>query len=223
MHTTSMASNQDAVAVYVELSAAVSQLRVRGLHQSVKWAAEQLVGLPEEAWELGAAQSAKLSAQQPELEHPKLVQGRNFFELKVCWEVNAGAMLPWVGFVGLMAERLESCNDKQQTVSRWPGQEQRGAPVFLVADKATTVQLLQLHSHNKHVQSCACTGKATHNMAPTCLRVKHMPHSPCHAVPHGVVVMWACSAVPNQRVGMYWHARKSVRVVCRAVVCCAML
>jgi hypothetical protein len=78
-----MASNQDAVAVYVELSAAVSQLRARGLHQSVKWATEQLVGLPEDAWKLGAAQAAKLSAQQQELEHPKLVQGRNFFELKV--------------------------------------------------------------------------------------------------------------------------------------------
>lgn len=69
--------------MYVELSSAIAQLRARGLHQSVKWAAEQLVGLPEDAWEQGAAQAAKLAAQQPELEHPKLIQGRNFFELKV--------------------------------------------------------------------------------------------------------------------------------------------
>jgi hypothetical protein len=80
-----MASSQDAVAVYVELSAAIGQLQARGLHQSVKWAAEQLVGLPEEAWELGAAQAAKLAAQQQEPEHPRLVQGRNYFELKVWW------------------------------------------------------------------------------------------------------------------------------------------
>lgn len=79
-----MASSQDAVAVYVELSSAISQLRARGLHQSVKWAAEQLVGLPDEAFEAGAAQAAKLEAQQLEPEHPKLAQGRNFFELKVC-------------------------------------------------------------------------------------------------------------------------------------------
>lgn len=80
---TSMASSQDAAGVYVELSSAITQLRARGLHQSVKWAAEQLVGLPEDVWEQGAAQAAKLTAQQAELEHPKLVQGRNFFELKV--------------------------------------------------------------------------------------------------------------------------------------------
>lgn len=78
-----MASSQDAVAVYVELSAAIGQLQARGLHQSVKWAAEQLVGLPEEAWELGVAQAAKAAAQQQEPQHPRLVQGRNFFELKV--------------------------------------------------------------------------------------------------------------------------------------------
>lgn len=78
-----MASSQDAIAVYVELSAAIGQLQARGLHQSVKWAAEQLVGLPEEAWELGAAQAAKAAAQQQEPQHPRLVQGRNFFELKV--------------------------------------------------------------------------------------------------------------------------------------------
>lgn len=78
-----MASSQDAVAVYVELSSAIGQLQARGLHQSVKWAAEQLVGLPEEVWESGAAQAAKLSAQQLQREHPKLVQGRNYFELKV--------------------------------------------------------------------------------------------------------------------------------------------
>lgn len=77
-----MASSHDA-AVYVELSSAITQLRARGLHQSVKWAAEQLVGLPEDAWEQGASQAAKLAAQQLELEHPKLIQGRNFFELKV--------------------------------------------------------------------------------------------------------------------------------------------
>jgi len=73
--------------VYVELSTAIQQLRARGLQQSVKWASEQLVGLPEEVWEVGAAQAAKLAVQlelsQPE--HPKLVQGRCFFELKVCW------------------------------------------------------------------------------------------------------------------------------------------
>lgn len=71
--------------MYVELSAACLQLRARGLQQSVKWAAEQLVGLPEEAWELGATEAAKLAAQQLGPEHPKLVQGRCFFELKVCF------------------------------------------------------------------------------------------------------------------------------------------
>lgn len=72
-----------AASVYVELSLAIVQLRSRGLQQSVKWAAEQLVGLPEEVWEAGAAQAAKLAAAQQEPEHPKLVQGRCFFELKV--------------------------------------------------------------------------------------------------------------------------------------------
>jgi hypothetical protein len=95
-----MASSQDAVAVFVELSSAISHLQARGLHQSVKWAAEQLVGLPDEAFELGAAQAAKVAAQQLELEHPKLAQGRNFFELKVsrAWHsssvVGAGLLRP---------------------------------------------------------------------------------------------------------------------------------
>lgn len=78
-----MAASQDAVAVYVELSEVIHQLKARGLHESVRWAAEQLVGLPEESWQQGSAKFAKLSAQQQHPEHPKLVQGRCLFDAKV--------------------------------------------------------------------------------------------------------------------------------------------
>lgn len=80
---TAGAQHQDAVSVYVELAGAIQQLKARGLQQSVKWAAEQLVGLPEQCWEAGAGEAAARQKQAAEPEHPKLVQGRCFLELKV--------------------------------------------------------------------------------------------------------------------------------------------
>lgn len=73
----------DAVSIYVELSAAIGELQARGLQQSVKWAAEQLVGLPDHAFEAGAKQAAEATARAVQPEHPRLVQGRSYFELKV--------------------------------------------------------------------------------------------------------------------------------------------
>ena len=43
---------------YLELSHAIQELRERGLAQSVKWAAEQLVGLGPDAAAAAAMQSA---------------------------------------------------------------------------------------------------------------------------------------------------------------------
>jgi hypothetical protein len=74
---------QDAMSVYVELSAAIESFKARGLAQSVKWAAEQLVGLPREVWEAGAAAAAQHAGATAQPESPKLVQGRCLFELKV--------------------------------------------------------------------------------------------------------------------------------------------
>jgi hypothetical protein len=73
----------DAVSLYVELSAAIGEQQARCLQQSVKWAAEQLVGLPEAAFEAGAQQAAEARARSWQPEHPRLVQGRSYFDLKV--------------------------------------------------------------------------------------------------------------------------------------------
>lgn len=73
----------DAVSLYVELSAAIGEQQSRCLQQSVKWAAEQLVGLPEAAFEAGAQQAAEARARSWQPEHPRLVQGRSYFDLKV--------------------------------------------------------------------------------------------------------------------------------------------
>eukprot|EP00883_Tetradesmus_obliquus_P015588 jgi/Sobl393_1/8739/SZX78120.1 len=72
----------DAVSLYVELSAAIGEQQSRCLQQSVKWAAEQLVGLPEAAFEAGAQQAAEARARSWQPEHPRLVQGRSYFDLK---------------------------------------------------------------------------------------------------------------------------------------------
>jgi anaphase-promoting complex subunit 8 len=79
------AQDASAVGMYVELSLAIQQLAARGLSQSVKWAAEQLAGLPPEAWEAGAAAAAAAAgaAAAAAPEHPKLVQGRCLLQLKV--------------------------------------------------------------------------------------------------------------------------------------------
>jgi hypothetical protein len=67
----------DAVSLYVELSAASAEQQARCLQQSVKWAAEQLVGLPEAAFEAGAQQAAEGKARSCQPEHPRLLQGRS--------------------------------------------------------------------------------------------------------------------------------------------------
>eukprot|EP00879_Flechtneria_rotunda_P023489 GHRR01024847.1.p1 GENE.GHRR01024847.1~~GHRR01024847.1.p1 ORF type:complete len:117 (+),score=28.23 GHRR01024847.1:242-592(+) len=72
----------DAVTLYVELSAALNELQARGLGQSVKWAAEQLVGLPEHAYEPGAKLALEARVRSIEPEHPKLTHGRAYFEHK---------------------------------------------------------------------------------------------------------------------------------------------
>jgi len=78
-----MAAAFDAVSIYVELSVAISELQTRGLQQSVKWAAEQLAGLPERAHAAGAIKAAEVLAQGVQPQHPKVVQGRAYFQLKV--------------------------------------------------------------------------------------------------------------------------------------------
>lgn len=78
-----MAHDYDPVSIYVELSAAIYELQARGLQLQVKWAAEQLVGLPEHAYEQGAQRAAQHKTQQLQPEHPRLIQGRCLFELKV--------------------------------------------------------------------------------------------------------------------------------------------
>ena len=78
-----MAHDCDPVSIYVELSAAIYQLEARGLQLQVKWAAEQLVGLPEHAYEQGAQKAAQYRVQQFQIEHPKLILGRSLFQLKV--------------------------------------------------------------------------------------------------------------------------------------------
>eukprot|EP00878_Enallax_costatus_P036554 GHUV01041059.1.p1 GENE.GHUV01041059.1~~GHUV01041059.1.p1 ORF type:complete len:112 (+),score=18.37 GHUV01041059.1:268-603(+) len=77
-----MAHDYDPVSIYVELSAAIYELETRGLQLQVKWAAEQLVGLPEHAYEQGAQKAAQYKTQQFQPEHPRLIQGRSLFELK---------------------------------------------------------------------------------------------------------------------------------------------
>ncbi|KAF6260843.1 POT family-domain-containing protein [Scenedesmus sp. NREL 46B-D3] len=72
----------NAVSLYVELSAAIGEQQARCLQQSVKWAAEQLVGLPEAAFEAGAQQAAEAAARSCQPAHPRLLQGRSYFELK---------------------------------------------------------------------------------------------------------------------------------------------
>lgn len=79
-----MASDFDGVSIYVELSVAICELQSRGLQQSVKWAAEQLVGLPERAHAAGAIKAAEVQAQSLQPQHPKLIQGQAYFQLKVC-------------------------------------------------------------------------------------------------------------------------------------------
>lgn len=79
-----MALDLDPFSIYVELSSAINELQKRGLQLQVKWAAEQLVGLPDHASEAAAQQAAAATAPAAQPEHPRLIQGRNLFELKVC-------------------------------------------------------------------------------------------------------------------------------------------
>lgn len=78
-----MAHAHNPAAIYAELSAAIQELQARGLQLQVKWAAEQLVGLPEHAFEAGAQQAAEAKTQKAQSEHPRLIQGRCYLELKV--------------------------------------------------------------------------------------------------------------------------------------------
>lgn len=65
----------------LEIRIAIYELSERGLQQSVKWATEQLVGLPEEQLEqLEAACST--SRMQPETS-PRYLLARSYFDLKV--------------------------------------------------------------------------------------------------------------------------------------------
>ena len=73
----------DPVALFLELSAAIGGLNARGLFHSAKWAAELLVGLPPSAFETGAKRAADAAAAAMAPEHPRLVAGRAFFQLKV--------------------------------------------------------------------------------------------------------------------------------------------
>lgn len=81
-HSSEMAE-ADPVSLFVELSAAISGLNARGLFHSAKWAAELLTGLPPAAFESGAKLAAEAAAAATAPEHPRLVAGRAFFQLKV--------------------------------------------------------------------------------------------------------------------------------------------
>lgn len=73
--------DQSAASRFLELSEAISELRDRGLHQSVRWAAEQLVGLSDGASDAAAAQRMERACQVPD--HPKFVLARSYFDVKV--------------------------------------------------------------------------------------------------------------------------------------------
>ncbi|KAF8061421.1 APC8 [Scenedesmus sp. PABB004] len=78
-----MAGEAAPSAIYAELVAAVGELRARGLGQAAKWAAEQLVGLPPGAADAGAPAAAAAAAAAAAVpEHPRLLQGRAYFEAK---------------------------------------------------------------------------------------------------------------------------------------------
>eukprot|EP00877_Chromochloris_zofingiensis_P007543 jgi/Chrzof1/3041/Cz12g09110.t1 len=72
--------DQSAASRFLELSEAISELRDRGLHQSVRWAAEQLVGLSDGASDAAAAQRMERACQVPD--HPKFVLARSYFDVK---------------------------------------------------------------------------------------------------------------------------------------------
>lgn len=52
----------------------------------------------------------------------------------------------------------------------------------LVAPLPSFKQAEVAAGHDQHVQRSACTGTATHNMAPTCPQVRHMFPSPAQSV-----------------------------------------
>jgi hypothetical protein len=68
---------------YLELSRAIDELSDRCLQQSVRWAAEMLVGLPEEVMEPAASKAAADKAKRIHPEHPAFILARSYFEQKV--------------------------------------------------------------------------------------------------------------------------------------------
>ena len=72
-----------AEARYLELSEAIWELSDRCLYHPMRWASEQLIGLPAEVIDQGASKAAEERRKRIQPEHPMMIIARSYFQHKV--------------------------------------------------------------------------------------------------------------------------------------------